>query len=88
MMLTLRFEMCYSLHCWKRNCTGLGDVKGDWEKIPQHFPPRNLIKLFVIILSILHLHKSNVVYKNIFKRLALGDGIFQKLKAMYIYLEL
>ena len=81
--------MCYSLHYYKRNLTGLGSMKGDREKIPQlFFDPRNPIKLVVIIFSILHLYKSNVVYKNIFRKLSLGCGVFPKLEAMYIYLEL
>lgn len=64
-------------------------MKGDREKIPQlFFDPRNPIKQVVIIFSILYIYKSNVVYKNIFRKLPLGFGVFHKLKAMYIYLEL
>lgn len=75
-------------------CIVIKEISLDWgmwrgtgSKFSTFFP-RNLIELFVIIFSILHLPESNVVYKNIFRKLALGYEIFHKLKAMYIYLEL
>lgn len=65
--------MCYSLNGYKGNLTGFVDMKGDREKIPQSiifFYPRNPMKQFVIIFSTLYLYMTNVVYKNIFRKLS------------------
>ena len=91
-------EWCSHSYIWNvlTVCIVMKEISLDWgmwkgtrKNSSTFFDLRHLIKWIVIIYNTLHLHKSNVVFKNIFRKVALGHGVFQnKLKAMHVSLEL